>query len=109
MRTNFFIGGMFVFLGIAIHKFKWHFLISGYNTKSKEKKVQGAINFITNNRDWQGNPVAADDQFVKVTLLQSDSSILPMINWPTNIYHCFFLDIKNRCCWMKQAVTGFCC
>lgn len=33
------IGGLFVFLGIAIHKLKWYFLISGYNTMSKEKKA----------------------------------------------------------------------
>lgn len=39
MWTQFLIGGMFIFLGIAIHKFKWYFLISGYNTMSKEKKA----------------------------------------------------------------------
>ena len=39
MWTPFIIGGMFIFLGIAIHKFKWYFLISGYNTMSKDKKA----------------------------------------------------------------------
>jgi len=39
MWTLFLIGSLFVFLGIAIHKFKWYFLISGYNTMSKEKKT----------------------------------------------------------------------
>lgn len=29
---------LFVFLGFAVHKLKWHFLISGYNTMSKEQK-----------------------------------------------------------------------
>lgn len=34
------IGLLFIFTGIAIHVFKWYFLISGYNTMSKEKKVK---------------------------------------------------------------------
>lgn len=29
---------LFLFLGFAVHKLKWHFLISGYNTMSKEQK-----------------------------------------------------------------------
>lgn len=33
------IGCMFVFLGLGVHIFKWHFLISGYNTMPKEKKA----------------------------------------------------------------------
>jgi len=39
MWVQFLMGAMFIFLGIAIHKFKWYFLISGYNTMSKEKKA----------------------------------------------------------------------
>lgn len=39
MWVQFLMGAMFLFLGIAIHKFKWYFLISGYNTMSKEKKT----------------------------------------------------------------------
>lgn len=31
-------GFMFVFLGLGVHVFRWYFLISGYNTMSKEKK-----------------------------------------------------------------------
>ncbi len=34
------IGVIFIFIGIAIHVFKWYFLISGYNTMSKEKKAK---------------------------------------------------------------------
>ncbi|TAH64576.1 MAG: DUF3784 domain-containing protein [Anaerolineaceae bacterium] len=33
-------GTLFIFLGLGIHVFKWHFLISGYNTMSKEKKAK---------------------------------------------------------------------
>jgi hypothetical protein len=33
------ISVMFIFLGLGVHVFKWHFLISGYNTMPKEKKV----------------------------------------------------------------------
>ncbi|MGN7479052.1 DUF3784 domain-containing protein [Solibacillus silvestris] len=29
---------LFLFLGFAVHKLKWHFLISGYNTMPKEQK-----------------------------------------------------------------------
>lgn len=34
----FFTAVIFLLLGLAIHAFKWYFLISGYNTMSKEKK-----------------------------------------------------------------------
>jgi len=34
------IGGFLVFIGILVHVFKWHFLISGYNTMSKERKAK---------------------------------------------------------------------
>lgn len=33
------IGIFFIIIGAAIHLLKWHFLISGYNTMSKEKKA----------------------------------------------------------------------
>jgi len=33
------VGFLFIFLGLAVHVFKWYFLISGYNTMSKEKKA----------------------------------------------------------------------
>ena len=33
------IGIFFILLGLAVHIFKWYFLISGYNTMSKEKKA----------------------------------------------------------------------
>ena len=39
MMSGFILSGVFLFLGLAIHKFKWYFLISGYNTMSKEKKA----------------------------------------------------------------------
>ncbi|MDW7671778.1 MAG: DUF3784 domain-containing protein [Bacillota bacterium] len=39
MWTQLLIGALFILLGIAIHKLKWYFLISGYNTMSKEKKA----------------------------------------------------------------------
>lgn len=32
------IGLISIFIGLAVHVFKWYFLISGYNTMSKEKK-----------------------------------------------------------------------
>ncbi|MBC7086920.1 MAG: DUF3784 domain-containing protein [Tissierellales bacterium] len=32
------IGLMFIFLGFAVHKLKWYFLISGYNMMPKDKK-----------------------------------------------------------------------
>lgn len=35
----FILAGLFIFLGIAVHKMKWYFLISGYNTMSKERKA----------------------------------------------------------------------
>ena len=40
MWTNFLIGGSLIFVGMAVHLFKWYFLISGYNTMSKEKKAK---------------------------------------------------------------------
>lgn len=33
------IGLMFIAIGLAVHVLKWHFLISGYNTMSREKKA----------------------------------------------------------------------
>lgn len=35
----FVLGAVFLFFGFAVHKLKWYFLISGFNTMSKEKKV----------------------------------------------------------------------
>ena len=29
----------FIFLGLAVHVFKWYFLIAGYNTMPKERKA----------------------------------------------------------------------
>ncbi|MDF1615837.1 DUF3784 domain-containing protein [Petrocella sp. FN5] len=40
MWTNFLIGGSLIIVGMAVHLFKWYFLISGYNTMSKEKKAK---------------------------------------------------------------------
>lgn len=34
------VAGLIVFLGIGVRFFKWHFLIAGYNTMSKERKKQ---------------------------------------------------------------------
>lgn len=39
MWVQFLIGGTLIFFGFAIHKLKWYFLISGYNTMSKAKKA----------------------------------------------------------------------
>lgn len=33
-------GALLIVIGLAVHVFKWHFLISGYNTMSKEKKAK---------------------------------------------------------------------
>ncbi|MDD2370439.1 MAG: DUF3784 domain-containing protein [Firmicutes bacterium] len=33
------IGIFLIFMGLSVHVFKWYFLISGYNTMSKEKKA----------------------------------------------------------------------
>lgn len=38
--TQFLIGAIFLFLGLAIHVFKWYFLISGYNMMSKENQAR---------------------------------------------------------------------
>ena len=40
MWIFFIIAIMFILLGLGIHIFKWYFLISGYNTMSKEKKAK---------------------------------------------------------------------
>jgi preprotein translocase subunit SecG len=32
-------GFIFILIGLAVHVFRWHFLISGYNTMPKEKKA----------------------------------------------------------------------
>ncbi|HEY4623021.1 MAG TPA: DUF3784 domain-containing protein, partial [Solibacillus sp.] len=32
------LAALFIFLGFAIQRLKWHFLISGYNTMTKEQK-----------------------------------------------------------------------
>lgn len=34
------IGVLFIVIGLAVHVFKWYFLIAGYNTMSKEKKAK---------------------------------------------------------------------
>lgn len=34
------LGLFFIGLGLAVHVYKWYFLISGYNTMSKEKKAR---------------------------------------------------------------------
>lgn len=34
------LAALFIFLGFAIQKLKWYFLISGYNTMSKEQQAQ---------------------------------------------------------------------
>lgn len=39
MWIYFLIGGFFIAIGLAVHVFKWYFLIAGYNTMSKEKKA----------------------------------------------------------------------
>ena len=33
------LGAIFVFIGLAVHVFKWYSMISGYNTMSKEQKA----------------------------------------------------------------------
>jgi len=33
------IGGIFILLGLPVHRLKWYFLIAGYNTMPKEKKA----------------------------------------------------------------------
>ena len=38
MWFYFIVALMFIMIGIAVHVFKWYFLIAGYNTMSKEKK-----------------------------------------------------------------------
>ncbi len=38
MWIYFILGVFFIVLGLAVHVFKWYFLISGYNTMSKEEK-----------------------------------------------------------------------
>ncbi|MCF8019401.1 conserved membrane protein of unknown function [Petrocella atlantisensis] len=40
MWINILIGALLIFVGMAVHLFKWYFLISGYNTMSKEKKAK---------------------------------------------------------------------
>lgn len=39
MAFFFLMAALFLFLGLGVHVFKWHFLISGYNTMSREKKA----------------------------------------------------------------------
>lgn len=34
------VGAFFIAIGLAIHVFKWYFLIAGYNTMSKDKKAK---------------------------------------------------------------------
>lgn len=52
MPVIFFIAILLIVMGIGIKFFKWHFLISGYNTMSKEKKknvdIDGLGNLIGN-------------------------------------------------------------
>ena len=38
MWTCFIMAATFILVGIAVHVFKWYFLIAGYNTMPKEKK-----------------------------------------------------------------------
>lgn len=33
------LGVFFIGLGLGVHVYKWYFLISGYNTMSKEKRL----------------------------------------------------------------------
>lgn len=50
MCISFVIALSFIMMGIAIRVFKWYFLISGYNTMSKEKKdkvdIEGLARFM---------------------------------------------------------------
>jgi len=39
MWFYFMIGATLFLMGLAVHRFKWYFLISGYNTMKKEKKA----------------------------------------------------------------------
>jgi len=39
MWFNIILGIFFIGIGLAVHVFKWYFLISGYNTMPKEKKA----------------------------------------------------------------------
>ena len=39
MWFYFIAGGLFIAMGLAVHVFKWYFLIAGYNTMPKEKKA----------------------------------------------------------------------
>ncbi len=38
MWISIIVGVTFILIGLAVHVFKWYFLISGYNTMSKERK-----------------------------------------------------------------------
>jgi hypothetical protein len=38
MWTCFIMAATFILMGIAVHGFKWYFLIAGYNTMPKEKQ-----------------------------------------------------------------------
>jgi hypothetical protein len=40
MTFFFLMAALFLFLGLGVHVFKWYFLISGYNTMSREKKAK---------------------------------------------------------------------
>ena len=40
MWFYFLLSGVMIFMGLSVHVFKWYFLISGYNTMSKEKKAK---------------------------------------------------------------------
>lgn len=39
MWFYFMIGAILFLMGLAVHRFRWYFLISGYNTMNKEKKA----------------------------------------------------------------------
>jgi len=40
MLFYFMIGGFFIAIGLAVHLLKWYFLVAGYNTMPKEKKMK---------------------------------------------------------------------
>lgn len=50
MWVSFLISASFIMMGIAIHVFRWYFLISGYNTMSRQKKekvdIKGLARFM---------------------------------------------------------------
>lgn len=71
---------LFIFLGFAVMKLKWHFLISGYNTMTKEQKENVDVEGLAKLIGWYSYAIAALFIVIGITAyLEYENLMLPLV------------------------------